>query len=349
LLAKTLGGPVDACALPTFGLTNRGCNCTSPCAASPALSASGRAACVVDVLCPNAFSGGAVPPEWWDFCDAPAPLFAAPISYCELRFFEPACQAANATAPEDLRDLGKFIAAGNYTFSFLGGPFTRTVLAGGAGATSTGRSAALGAASSPAFAAVDLRRAILTSTIPLTSGLGVTVAVIVASAAALLLGGAARAFPRHCRKQKRAALEGALRGADPHSTGVEGANKGAYAVPLSMALLGAPARSLEGGEMRLVGRSYAIRAQPHVYQALELISALGAAHVELKPEHLAFAEADGVFEWVLPLLPCSPTRLCLPLPLSPIHPPPGMMRGASFFSLPCCGSRRERLRWQRRV
>jgi hypothetical protein len=63
-------------------------------------------------------------------------------------------------------------------------------------------------------------------------------------------------------------------------------------VPFSRAAHGETA--MRGGrELALVGRSFAIRAQEHVYRALGLEATLAGAGVDAA--HLAFAEADGVF------------------------------------------------------
>lgn len=321
-------GTVDGCALPSYGFTNRGCNCTSPCKVRPELSDLGRSACDVDALCPASFSSSLALSGWWDFCDVPSTLRTAPLPYCALRFFEPACQAANSTAPDDLKTLGRYLSipGSNYTFSFLDAAFTKTVLGGGAGATSTGRSAGLGSASSASMAAVDVARAVLASTIPITSALGLTVSVLLLATAGLLLKGVARCAAKLCAKKKLVSLEAAVRSATPaqkegkkkkmrKAKGGEGAEgegeeRATYAVPLGLALAGVPARS-NGAELHLVGHSFSIRAQAHVYEELNMLATLGSAHVELKPEHLALAEADGVFECVRggpPPPPSAPAR-----------------------------------------
>ena len=305
--AQSLGGPVDGCALPSFGLTNRGCNCTSACAPRAALSTTGRAACAVDVLCPASFSGASLS-GWWDFCDVPTAVRAEPLPYCALRFFDPVCQTANASAPEDLKNLGKYlaVAGSNYSFSFLGAAFTKTVLGGGSGATSTGRGAALGSATSASVAAVEVGRAILASTISLTSAAGLTVSVLLLSAMALLLKSLVRLLIKKCTKKKTVPLADAVQSATPKRVKKKASKrekKGAeepgvsYTVPLSQALQG-KAASNAGKELHLVGSSYSIRAQAHVYEDLSMVATLCSAHVDLKPEHLAFAEVDGVFECV---------------------------------------------------
>jgi hypothetical protein len=259
-----------------------------------ALSATGRKVCAVDVLCPSSYKG-ATPSGWWDFCDAPATARAEPLSYCALNFFDPACQAANVTLDDDLKNLGRYlaVAGSNYSFSFLGVEFTKTVLGGGVGSSSTSRGAALGAANSPGIPAVELARAILASTIPLTSALGLTVSTLLAFALALLLKSSVRLLARLCARRRMVPLEEAVQSAAPKA---EGTKTGAYTVPLSKALQGVPARGAAGEEVHLVGRTFSIRAQPQVYQGLSLLATLGSAHVELKPEHLELAEMDGVFE-----------------------------------------------------
>jgi hypothetical protein len=141
----------------------------------------------------------------------------------------------------------------------------------------------------------------------------------------LLLKGVARCAAKLCAKKKLVSLEAAVRSAAPaqkegkkkqkrKAKGGEGAEGGGeervtYAVPLGLALAGVPARS-NGAELHLVGNSFSIRAQAHVYEELNMLATLGSAHVELKPEHLALAEADGVFECVRgpPPPPSAPAR-----------------------------------------
>ena len=250
----------------------------------------------MDVLCPSSYKG-ATPSGWWDFCDAPSTVRAEPLQYCELNFFDPVCQTANATLSDDLKNLGRYlaVAGSNYSFSFLGVAFTKTVLGGGVGSSSTSRGAALGTANSPGIAAVELGRAILTSTIPLTSALGLTISTFLALALALLLKFSVRLLARLSANRRTVPLEEAVQSAAPKAGG---AKTSAYTVPLSKALQGVPARGAAGEEVHLVGRTFSIRAQPQVYQGLSLLAALGSAHVELKPEHLELAEMDGVFECV---------------------------------------------------
>ncbi len=160
---------------------------------------------------------------------------------------------------------------------------------------------------------MEVGRAILASTISLTTATAVTVAALLTVALATLLRGEARVLAKHCASRKRVPLERAVKSAalaraaagrrDGGAEGAAGAQGGdakegaTYAVPLSRALAGMPARCA-GEPLHLVGRSFSIRAAPHVYGDLLLLAELGSAHVELKPEHLALAEADGVFECV---------------------------------------------------
>lgn len=279
------------------GLANRGCNCTTACAPSGALSATGRAACGVDVFCGAAYSGAAAPSGWWDFCDVPAAARAEPLPYCELAFFDPAC-AANASVSDDLRSLGRYVseAGGNATFSFINVAFSRAVVSGGATAVSRG-APALGAGTIMGTP-VEVGRAILPSAVPLTSTVFVAAAALLLVALALLLRGEARVLARSWCPRKRVPLEDAVASAAKAAGGAGGGAGGAtYVVPLSLALAGAPARNADK-ELQLEGRSFSMRAQPHVYEDLQLLAKLKSAHAELEPGHLALAEADGVFECV---------------------------------------------------
>ena len=300
--SPTLRGLVDACAMPSFGLTNRGCNCTTPCAVT---ALSPGVACEVDPLCPSAFASSLAASGWWDYCDAPAARVAPPVlSFCDINFFLPQCQNASVPLASDVKQLAALLTVpgSNYTFSFLDVTFAKTLGAGGVGATSAGRSAGMGTPGA-SFIAVDATRAIMTASLPLLSALGLTSTLFILGAFALLLRAGVVALLVACSlaRVERGTLAAAKRSvtAPPPGAkargGVLQSSQRTFTVPLSRALEGA-AGAYMGLPLVMMGTpTYSIRAQQHVYEELNLLLVLKLAHKDLLPAHLALAESDGVF------------------------------------------------------
>jgi hypothetical protein len=288
--------------MPSFGLTNRGCNCTTPCAVtalSPGL------ACEVDPLCPSAFASSLAASGWWDYCDAPAARVAAPVlSFCDINFFLPQCQNASVPLASDVKQLAALLTVpgSNYTFSFLDVTFAKTLGAGGVGATSAGRSAGMGTPGA-SFIAVDTARAIMSASLPLLSALGLTSTLFILGAFALLLKAGVGALLGLCAlaRVKRGTLAAAKRSVTAPPPGAKASggklksSQRTFTVPLSRALEGA-AGAYKGLPLVMVGSlTYSIRAQQHVYEELNLLLVLKLAHKDLLPAHLVLAESDGVF------------------------------------------------------
>ena len=102
-----------------------------------------------------------------------------------------------------------------------------------------------------------------------------------------------------------------------------------YATPFSAALRGATA-ALNGERIYLVGTTFAMRAQQHVYDEMCLTTVLSTAHASLKPDYLVFAEADGVFDDV-PVRACRGCGRSATLPmLTLVLPRPSYSQGVLF-------------------
>lgn len=281
--------------MPNYGFTNRGCNCTTPCARA---SKYGGTACEVDPLCPLSYPSPASSSGWFDYCDTPTskqPASAVVLSYCDINFFRPECQNASASVPiaQDVKTLGALLAVqgSNYTFTFLDVTFAKTISAGGSGKTSSGRSAGGSDPSSGILASVDPARII--GNLPLLGALASTVAIVSAFAlasVALSLVGVALAVVSTSRRKKTTLAEAVK------STTMRKAKKGkqTYSTPLSLSLQGRNAR-YEGTELVLDGSTYSIRAQEALFERFNLSFSLIEAHQSILPKHLVLAEADGVF------------------------------------------------------
>ena len=280
--------------MPNYGYTNRGCNCTTPCARA---SKYGGTACEVDPLCPLSYPSPASSSGWFDFCDTPTskqPASAVVLSYCDINFFRPECQNASASVPiaQDVKTLGALLAVqgSNYTFTFLDVTFAKTISAGGSGKTSSGRSAGGSDPNSGILASVDPARII--GNLPLLGALASTVAIVstfALASVALSLLGVALAVVSTSRRKKTSLAE-AVKSTKRSDKKVPPT----YSTPLSLSLQGCNAR-FKGNELVLDGSTYSIRAQEALFERFNLTFSLLEAHESILPKHLVLAEADGVF------------------------------------------------------
>lgn len=295
--SATLKGLVDACTIPTFGFTNRGCNCTTPCTVSSKLGP--VKACEVDPLCPSSYLSSASASGWYDFCDTPSSKqpSAVVLSYCDINFFRAECQNASVPIAKDVQALGALltIKGSNYTFSFLDVTFAKTIGAGGSGPTSSGRSSGgFSVPGSGLLASVDVGRMTSRSSVPLFGAMVSTITVVAAIAfvtTALSLLSVCFAVCKASRRKKtslRQALESTAHVAKKGS-------KATFTIPLSLALRGTLHARFKGEQLVLDGTTYSIRAQDALFERLSLSFSLCEAHESLKPKHLTLAETDGVF------------------------------------------------------
>lgn len=300
---------IDGCGV--LGRANGGCPCATVCGFYASLdSTPGARTCAVAATCINGISGGG-PSGWFDYCDEPAATAAVELSFCEIRFTDPSCLAAGSSTAPDLQNLGRYVTetGSNYSFSFFDATFARAVLGGGDGGKQ-GPSGGASAAGASISATISSARITVLSSIPLLGALGLTLFVVAAMAAARVLTSVIGALVRALRPQRASVtLAEAEASTRPESATADGAAKGGrkgkiiageprhetYAIPLSSALVGDHA-AFKGKELYLVGYSYSIRAQKHVYETLCLGGLLEEVHPGLDASYLAFAEQDGVFE-----------------------------------------------------
>jgi len=187
---------------------------------------------------------------------------------------------------------------GNFTFSFLGASFAKAIM--GSSLSSSGSdpkdSSQSGDPNQPSIAAVDATRALLSSNLPILAVSCLALASFAIGVIFVLfkLCVVSSSFAQSRRKK--------LTEKDARDSATMRFQKGgevSYRLPYSLARSGVPAM-YHGQEMYLIGQTYALRAQTNLFDFLSLTSILLDAHKKLKPEHLAYAEEDGVFESNVP-------------------------------------------------
>jgi len=186
----------------------------------------------------------------------------------------------------DVRALGLLLNSGtNYSFSFINTAFIKSINAGGVGSTSSSKTA--GATGGTLMSTFNAHRALYTSALPLLSVVLLTVTLVVLTALITVVV----AILQHVVRSYLSSSQKLVTRADAAASGLLPA-KESHTIPFSRALQGAPAR-FKGRLRFLVGRSYSLIAQEHVYKELSLEAVLHS--LGIKPAHLAFAEQDGAF------------------------------------------------------